>query len=143
MDLDNVIPGTALFLAYLGKAIGDRRFTAIAEEAVSTVLKSLEKFKLQPETPIGAFTGDGSSIYLLTHCGVLWNRPELLAEAEKRAHSLSSRLPNDRSFDIIGGCAGLIAVLLALHQHRPSQQTLALAVQCGDHLLQHAQRTPQ
>jgi type 2 lantibiotic biosynthesis protein LanM len=143
MDLYNGIPGIALFLAYLGETTEERRFRSIAEEAVSTVLKSLEKFKPRPETPIGAFTGDGSLIYFLTHCGVLWDRTELLAEAEARAHSLSSRVTNDKSFDLISGSAGLIAVLLALHQHRASEQTLALAVQCGGHLLQHAQRTPQ
>jgi lantibiotic modifying enzyme len=73
----------------------------------------------------------------------VWDRPELLAEAEKWAHSLSSRISNDKSFDVISGSAGLIAVLLALHQHCASTQTLELAVQCGDHLLQHAQQTPQ
>ncbi len=143
MDLYNGIPGIALFLAYLGEASGERRFRSIAEEATSTVLKSLEKFKPQAETPIGAFTGEGSSIYFLTHCGVLWDRPKLLAEAERRAHSLASRITNDRFFDVISGAAGLIAVLLALHQHRASEQTLALCMQCGDHLLQHAQRTPK
>jgi type 2 lantibiotic biosynthesis protein LanM len=143
MDLYNGIPGIALFLAYLGEITGERRFKTIAEEATQTVLKGLGKFKPQAETPVGAFTGEGSLIYFLTHCGVLWDRPELLAEAEKRAHSLSSRISNDKSFDVISGSAGLIAVLLALHQHCASTQTLELAVQCGDHLLQHAQQTAQ
>ena len=141
MDLYNGIPGIALFLAYLGEITGERRFRSIAEAATQTVLKSLERFKPQAETPVGAFTGDGSLVYFLTHCGVLWDRPELLVEAEKRAHALASRISNDKSFDVISGSAGLIAVLLGLYRNRPSQQTLDLAVQCGDHLLQHAQQT--
>jgi type 2 lantibiotic biosynthesis protein LanM len=141
MDLYNGIPGIALFLAYLGEITGEQRFRSIAEESAQTVLKSLEKFKPQAETPVGAFTGDGSWIYFLTHCGVLWSRPELLAEAEKQAHLLASRISSEKAFDVISGSAGLIAVLLGLHRHRPSQQTLDLAVQGGDHLLQHAQQT--
>src|SRR5262249_13937831 len=120
----------ALFLAYLGEITGEQRFRSLAEEATQTVLKSLEKFKPQAETPVGAFTGDGGLIYFLTHCGILWNRPELLAEAERRASSLVSRISNDKSFDVISGSAGLIAVLLALHEFQPSRKTLDLAVQC-------------
>lgn len=143
LDLYNGVPGIALFLAYLGEITGQERFRFMAEEATHTVLKSVEKLNPQAQMPIGAFTGDGSLIYFLTHCGVLWDRPELLAQAEKHAHAMSSRISDDKSLDVIGGAAGLIAVLLGLHQHRTSQQTLELAMQCGDHLLQHAQRTPQ
>ncbi len=143
LDLYNGVPGIALFLAYLGEITGRQCFNSMAEEATQTVLKSMEKLKPQAQMPIGAFTGDGSLIYFLTHCGVLWDRPELLAQAEKHAHAMSSRISDDKSLDVIGGSAGLIPVLLGLYQHRISQQTLELAVQCGDHLLQHAQRTPQ
>lgn len=143
LDLYNGIPGIALFLAYLGHTTGKTPFTLAAEETVATVLKSVAKQKTQHRIPLGAFAGEAGLIYFLTHCGVLWRRPELLAEAEKLAHSLAERIPDDSRFDIVSGSAGLIAVLLGLQEHRPSQKTLALAEQCGNHLLQHAQRMPQ
>lgn len=143
LNLYSGISGIALFLAYLGEITGRLHFRSMAEEAMQTVLTGLKKVKPQKGTPIGAFTGDGSLIYFLTHCGILWRRPELLDEAEKLAHALSPRISTDQSFDVISGVAGLIAVLLGLYQHRISPQTLDLAVQCGDHLIQHAQRTPQ
>ncbi|HEY6348725.1 MAG TPA: type 2 lanthipeptide synthetase LanM family protein [Candidatus Angelobacter sp.] len=143
LELYNGIPGIALFLAYLGHTTGKAPFTLAAEEAVTTVLKSLAKLKTRHRAPLGAFAGEAGMIYFLTHCGVLWRRPELLAEAEKLAGSLSERIPDDSRFDLVSGSAGLIAVLLGLQEHRPSQKTLALAQQCGNHLLEHAQRMPE
>lgn len=143
LDLYNGIPGIALFLAYLGHATGKAAFTSTAEEVVATVLKSMAKLKTQRHTPLGAFAGEAGLIYFLTHCGFLWRRPELLAEAEKLAHSLSEHIPDDTRFDLVSGSAGLIVVLLGLQEHCPSRKTLSLAEQCGDHLLQHAQRMPQ
>ncbi len=143
-DLYNGLPGIALFLAYLGHLSGDDEFTRLARLAWQSieVLFCREKHYLQWGST-GAFNGIGSFIYLLSHLGTLWHDPTLLQQAEEMASNLSRLIDTDQAFDIIGGTAGCLAALLSLHAVAPGASTLAAAVQCGDHLLKHAQSMPQ
>lgn len=131
------LAGIGLFLAYLGEVTGEERFVALAKRTMTTILRGLGNLNDPVKIPIGAFTGLGGTIYFLTHCGVLWRDQDLLDRAQELAISLAEAIPHDKSFDVMNGCAGLIAVLLNLNQVRPSSQLLDLAVQCGDHLLKN------
>ena len=135
------LSGIGLFLAYLGKITEEDRLTLLARQTLTTVLGGLRNLNDPAKIPIGAFTGLGGMIYFLTHCGVLWREQELLDKAQELATSLVEAIPHDKSFDVMSGCAGLIAVLLNLNQVRSSSQLLDLAVQCGDHLLQNSTST--
>lgn len=83
------------------------------------------------------------STILLSHPGVLGHDPGLFQQAEETVKNLSALISADRAFDIIGGTAGCLAALLSLYTVAPSASLLTTALQCGDHLLNHAQRTPQ
>ena len=89
-------------------------------------------------TAVGAFHGWGGMIYALTHLAALWRRPALLAEAEAMVERLPDLIPRDETLDVIGGAAGCIGSLLALHHRAPSPRTLAVATQAGDWLLARA-----
>ncbi len=143
-DLYNGLPGIALFLAYLGHLSGEDEFTHLARLAwqSTNALFCREKHYLQWGS-VGAFNGIGSFIYLLSHLGTLWHEPALYRQAEEMASNLSELIDADQSFDIVGGAAGCLAALLSLHEVAPGEALLATAVQCGDHLLKHAQRMPQ
>ena len=70
-------------------------------------------------------------------------RPDLLADAEAIVDVLPGLIDDDQAFDVIDGAAGCIGGLLALHACNPSRGTLAAAVRCGEHLINHARAMPQ
>ena len=141
-DLYDGLPGVTLFLAYLGAITQEERYTMLARAALKTLQGQLQQ-GTSCITPIGAFHGWGGIIYTLTHLGILWHQPELLAQAEGYVEMLPPLIAQDRHFDIIGGAAGCISSLLSLYRCRPAARILAAAVQCGDLLCAHAQRMPQ
>lgn len=131
--------GIVLFLAYLGVLTDEARYTALARAALRTIQDSLEKKRQQSEyLGIGAFQGLSSLIYLFCHLGVLWSEPALLRECEALIALLPALVEKDKTFDIISGAAGCILTLLGFHRVTSSQAALAVAIQCGDHLLRHA-----
>lgn len=134
------LSGIALFLAHLAARTGDGDAEELARSAMATVRWRMGR---EPRNPaiIGAFAGLGSVLWTLTHLGLLWHEPHLLDEAEQWAgERLEPLVGEDRHFDLIGGAAGAIVALLALHRHRPGPNLLTLAVRCGEHLLAHARR---
>lgn len=144
LDLYSGLPGIALFLAHLGALTGDERSTTLARLALQTLRVQMH---FQQATTgwscIGAFNGAGSVIYCLAHLGALWHEPALYQEAAKIVAQLPDLIRADTYLDIMGGAAGCIAALLSLYVCVPSEQTLAMALQCGDHLLKHARAQPQ
>lgn len=132
------LSGIGLFLAYLADVSGEERFLTLARRVTTTIVRGLKAPADPTKIPIGAFGGTGGIIYFLSHCSVLWNDQELLAKAEELALSLAAAIPEDKSYDLIGGAAGLIPVLLNLNHLRPSDRMLELAVRCGEHLVRNA-----
>jgi len=141
-DLYNGLPGVAMFLAYLGATTGEERYTKLAQATVTTIRDSVEHQRTITRS-VGGFDGLGGWIYVLTHLGTLWNQPELLAEAESFVELLPPLIERDEQLDIISGAAGCLVALIGLQSSIPSERTLATAIQCGDHLLERAQKMEQ
>lgn len=140
-DLYDGLPGVTLFLAYLGAIAQEERYTTLANAALNTLRRQLERRSFI--TQIGAFNGWGGLIYALTHLGQLWHQPELIAEAEGFVDLLPALIEQDQALDIIAGVAGCMGSLLALYQCQPSERTLNAAIQCGDRLLALAEPMEQ
>jgi len=138
MDLYDGLPGVALFLAYLGAIAREERYTALANKALSALRRQAER-QQSFFTLIGGFSGWGGVIYALTHLGILWNQPQLLAEADAIVDRLPKLIEQDEQLDVIGGAAGCIGSLISLYQNAPSEGTRTVAIQCGDHLIARAQ----
>ena len=138
LNLYDGLPGVALFLAYLGTLTNQERYTALAKAALTTIEGQLESSK-QYLKSIGGFNGWGGAIYALTQLGVLWDEPELLAEAESLVELLPPLIEEDEQLDIIGGAAGCIGSLIVLYRCRPSQRTLSAASSCGERIISQAQ----
>lgn len=157
-DVYDGLPGIALFLGYLGALTGDGKYTDLAKRSIAAAERSWRQVEEEarkiedardPSSAIedgvarpqvGAFAGFGGAIYALTHLSALWNRPDLLDEAERLAEFGSSYVAEDRTFDVVAGVSGFVDALLCLQSQRPSEATLKLARQCGDHLVAHARR---
>ena len=133
-DLYDGLPGIALFLAYLGELTQVERYKLLAQTICSTLQRSLAQ---EPATltAIGGYSGWGGVIYALTHLAVLWEQRGLLVEAEQMVERIADLIDHDDLLDVIAGSAGCIGSLLALYQWRPTERTLAVAIQCGDRLL--------
>jgi type 2 lantibiotic biosynthesis protein LanM len=140
-DLYDGLPGVILFLAYLGEITQEPRYTDLAHAALNTLQRLLENPSWLSQ--IGGFSGWGGILYTLTHLGCLWTDSQLIDQAEQSLDFLPEHLEKDQNFDVIGGAAGCIGGLLTLYYERPSAKTLTIAVQCGEHLLTHAQKMEQ
>lgn len=132
-DLYAGLAGIALFLNYLSALSEEEAMTSLADQACDALLTQIEREP--PSGLIGAFTGRGGIVYALTCLGLTRDQPELLDRAQDLASRLREDIASDRSFDLMGGAAGAILCLRALHRHRPAPQLVETAVQCGEHLV--------
>lgn len=142
LDLYSGLPGIALFLAHLGVLVNEERYTLLARATLTTLRRQVERVRSRP-APIGGFDGWGGVIYALAHLGTLWDDRVLLAEAEDLVALLPELIVQDDHLDIMGGAAGCIGSLLALHHRTRSLSTLAAARECGERLVTCAQPMPQ
>lgn len=129
-DLYSGLAGVCLYLAYLGASTGTERYTRLAQAILPTIRRQVESSRSTTKA-IGCYTGWGGLIYSLTHLGVLWDQPALLAEAEDIVELLPGLIEQDDQFDIMAGAAGCIKSLLCLYKYVPSARLLETAVQCG------------
>jgi type 2 lantibiotic biosynthesis protein LanM len=136
-DLYDGNAGIILFLSYLGIITGNTRYSDMVESAYLTMHKQVERFEAQLQA-VGVFEGLGSVIYLLSHLGTIWNDPTLLAEAHRLAKRLPDLIQKDTALDLLSGSAGCILSLLSLYHASPKPEILAIALMCGDHLLEKA-----
>ncbi|RKH50877.1 lanthionine synthetase LanC family protein, partial [Corallococcus llansteffanensis] len=85
----------------------------------------------------------GGLVYTYAQLGTLWQRPDLFDQAGTCVALMEGRVDQDENFDVIDGAAGCILALAALHRSAPSQQALALARRCGEHLVARARPQAQ
>ena len=137
-DLYSGLPGIALFLGFLGDIAGDPAPTELARAAVDTLQIQMEaRLEGAPGAgaSIGAFQGLGGIVWTLAHLGHLWRDRQILDAAEGLAERFPAILEKDEDLDLIGGSAGAILGLLALHEACGSKRVLEIASQCGERLL--------
>ena len=128
------LPGVALFLAYLGAAVKENRFTDLAKGTLAT-MRGRRELDRALMIGTGALQGWGGVVYALAHIGTLWESDAILAEADSIAEHLESLIERDDALDLFGGSAGCLMALLTLHNTVPSERTLHAAVRCGRRLL--------
>lgn len=132
-DLYGGSAGIALFFAYLNSLVPDPTFQDASRRALEHCLGNYNPYR------IGAFNGMGGLVYVLTHLSRLGEDASLVEMATNLAERINYLLPEDREFDVLGGCAGLIPVMLGLEQVVPGGPGLKIALRCGDHLLRHGE----
>jgi type 2 lantibiotic biosynthesis protein LanM len=140
-ELYEGLAGISLFLAYLGSVSGEARHEALARAAVRTMQAQVQRGGLGRS--IGGFGGLGGHVYAMTHLGVLLDDERLLLEAENAVRSLSERIDEDSSYDVLAGAAGCIAALLVLDDVVGSREAIEVAMHAGDHLLNTATKLPE
>ncbi len=126
--------GIALFLAYLYKVSGEKKYKDIAEAC----LKQLETNHFSGLNSVGAYVGLCGLIYVNMHLAKLFNYDDLHKRTSFALDLLPGFIAADQSLDLISGCAGAIPVLLAYSSYVPESRALGLARACGDKLMNYA-----
>lgn len=133
-DLYSGLPGIILSLAYLGEITGREDFVRLAEEALATLQRQLERWPRLVQF-LGGYDGWTGLVFTWNHLASLWGREELLAEALDMLPKIAPLIDTDEDLDILRGSAGGIVPLLALHRATGSDLALTLARQMGDRLI--------
>lgn len=141
-DLYSGLPGIALFLAYLGKATNEERYTLLARRAIKELQHYLEPSRTS-RLSLGGYFGWGGLLHTFVHLRVLWEDPSLDAAMDSVIEQIMEGLSKDDGLDVTSGAAGAILALLNSHRLAPSGRALEVARRCGDHLLTRAQAMPQ
>ncbi|WP_424639306.1 type 2 lanthipeptide synthetase LanM family protein [Embleya sp. AB8] len=131
--------GIALFLARLGVVTGERRHVDLAIESLWRVRRQLEE---PTAAGVGAagFAGLPGVAYALMHIGACAGEDRMPPVADVvRLIAQRSREGGPYSPDVLGGDAGTIAALLAVHAHTGSAQALEIALACGARLVERAE----
>ena len=138
-DLYNGATGIALFLGAHGAVSGHAASAELALAALSHIRRNLTSrsaARFARSLGIGAATGLGSIIYGFCVIAKCVGDAALLREAERAARLFTDELiAADKQLDVMGGAAGAILALLRLHGDTQSDDALARAVRCGEHLL--------
>jgi class II lanthipeptide synthase len=140
LDLYDGTAGIVLFLAHLGAVTGEPQYRRLAEAGARNLRNQVAALPAAT-AGIGAFNGWGGLIYLYSHLAFLWDQPQWLDEGRAMAKALVPLIDCDSTYDVMGGAAGCVAGLLALHAVSPSDDLVTTATACGDHLLRSARRT--
>jgi len=138
VDLYSGLPGIILFLAYLGRISAKDTYTQLAETALKGLQTQIGSLGPSLQS-IGAFEGWGGVIYLYLHLAALWRRSDLMEEAERLIGDVETKIHIDESLDIVGGCAGAIAVMLGFHEITGSSKAVRAAREMGTRLVSRAQ----
>lgn len=141
-NLYNGLAGIVLFLAHLGEMSGKTKYRHLAEKALTNLLRKLDN-GVHKLYGLGAFSGWGSVIYVLSELARIWDRPELIERAASYLDEAMELLADDEYFDALYGAAGFICSLLSLYRVKPDPHILNMAIRCGEHLLQHQTSTPK
>lgn len=135
------LAGIALFLAYSGYFLDIPEARHRSLEIAAFIQRHCDDiFHQRSSLGVGAFSGLAGFIYLLTHVGVLFDRPQMLADALLVAECVARDIESDVQFDIIGGAAGCIPPLIALRRDTGSARALQIAKACGKHLVTNARQ---
>jgi type 2 lantibiotic biosynthesis protein LanM len=138
-DLYNGATGIAFFLAAHGAVAASATSSALALAGVAQIRKNLKSRnapRLARSLGIGAATGLGSIVYALTVMAQWLGNAGLRADAEIASRLFTDELiAADKQLDVMGGSAGAILALLRLYRDIRSEDALARAIKCGEHLL--------
>ncbi len=134
--------GVALFLAACDRVTGHGRYRETMDRALQPLRETLRDRDATRQfvrrAGLGIAEGVGGILYALSRVAEWREEPSLLDDAEALAGSVAAdTIDADGGFDVIGGSAGAILGVLALHRARPLTSILEHASACARHLCSH------
>ena len=130
----NGLSGIAMFLSYLGKVSGEKEFNTLALQTMESILQQ----PIHEKAFASAFHGQASKLYALSHFDALYGEnKDWNLYIENTINNIGKNVDNDKFYDLLGGSAGIIQVLLNIYEQFNSEQALQIAQNYGDHLLKN------
>jgi len=134
--------GIGLALAALFAATGNDEWAAASRSALAPIMWHARTPSLQGVVVargIGVGFGASSMAFGLASAGAMLGDDELIAGSADVASLISeAMIDRDAELDLLGGSAGAIIGLLAVHEAAPADLWLDRASHAGEHLLAHA-----
>ncbi|MBM7580805.1 type 2 lanthipeptide synthetase LanM family protein [Jeotgalibacillus terrae] len=132
--LYNGVGGIALFLTYLSKITKKDVYNDLANKAVESILNT----PAYSSDFFSAFFGKASDIYVLSNFMSLNGENDRIREVIKsRINLIHENISKNDHYDLLGGSAGIIQVLLNAHEQINSTEALLAAKKYGEHLLEN------
>jgi type 2 lantibiotic biosynthesis protein LanM len=140
-DLYSGYPGVALFLSQLAEVTAEQRYAELAYQALAPLRELTDTLGDQPAAGprCSAFTSSAGMAYGLVHVAANLHAPELLTPVEPLVAAVGQGVGEDEALDVIGGSAGGLVAMLAIHQATGLPVALEIARACADRLVQTAQ----
>lgn len=130
--------GISLFLAHLYRITQEQRFKQCAWAAFES---TINKFPMTVKFP-SAFYGQASVLYVMAQFeSIVGQRKTWKQHRLHLLDNLQQNVKQDTFYDLLGGAAGVIHVLLNESSLRGSNREIKIASMYGDHLLKHVQKS--
>ena len=130
--------GIALFLAYLGKVTGEKRFINAANDAISSVLYEIDILDNKYPFLIGAYNGISGYFYSIYCIFKITKDKKLITFLKDKITLLYNLIPRDKNIDVISGAAGTIGTLLYIYNDINDEDfkktLLDLCIVCFNHI---------
>ena len=140
-ELYNGTSGIGLFLARLFSCTQDSVIKKTAEGAIRCALEQIKKINAAEN--FGFYSGMTGVAFVLAEASDLLGSDRLLKESLGILETIPGEKIGFQTWDIISGSAGVIPVLLKLHQRYQKDFLLRLALQHGDMLLASANHSDE
>ncbi len=137
-DLYSGTSGIGLFLTYLFRCAPEPDFRKTAEGAIRYALSQLDR--LSAADNFGFYSGLTGLAYVLAEMAEIFGGQNFAEQSLAVLRQLSDSHANSGRWDVVTGSAGVIPVLLKLHDAYGDEFLFNLALQHGDMLLQSASR---
>ncbi|EOO58623.1 type 2 lantibiotic biosynthesis protein LanM [Bacillus cereus VD196] len=133
------ITGMAVMYLLLWRVTKDYKYLRIAEDMMEDMMCRFQSNQLHlPSHSIGAFSGISSILYASLSFYFYTQNEKYILFSYAMIEDISNLLQLDRHYDIIGGVAGLLLVLIKFYEITRDQDILEVAKSCGNFLINQA-----
>ncbi|WP_144497373.1 type 2 lanthipeptide synthetase LanM [Bacillus toyonensis] len=130
------LAGIAIMYLSLWYVTKENKYLCIAEDILYDIMC---RFRLNTLNilfdSLGAFSGITSILYVALNFYFYTQNPTYLTFAEDILSKLRNRILSDQQYDIIGGAAGALLVLIKFYELTGNSASLHLAKLCGEQLM--------
>jgi lantibiotic modifying enzyme len=139
-DLYGGTSGVSMFLAEAGMRLDDDRLRATAVGAIRHALD--HSHRIHPEVRDGLYLGPIGVAYAAARVARLLGRDEEMGRARELLRTWRRDRSRSASADVMSGCAGAVAGLVALTERVEEPWLVDEAASLGEELIARAERTP-
>lgn len=139
MYLYDGLAGIAVFMQRLAKETGKKEYGEIAELLIQKLFAytvSCTEKKQKGQKPTGAFSGEASIAFAYLLLYLSDGRAEFLNYLKQHCKAMTELFSKDTHYDVLGGNAGAVLVLLGAYEVTGDKQYILWAKEAGEFLLE-------